>query len=70
MPKFEVIRPWHGVAMGVVFDAKEINPALASHVRAIADGAMGEVTPATPEATSQGKRGPKPKSHDNQRDGA
>lgn len=52
MPKFEVIRPWHGAAMGVVFDAESVNPALASHVRQVPDDTKSTLVVATPAADS------------------
>lgn len=63
MPKYEVIRPWHGVEVGQLFEADSINPALASHVREVKPKADADatLTPATPDAATPAKRGPKPK---------
>lgn len=63
MPKFEVIRPWHGVVIGDEFEADSVHPSLASHVREVKSGA--KLIPATPKdedaAPVKGKPGPKPK---------
>lgn len=59
MPKYEVIRPWYGVAKGDVIEVSELNPVIAGSVRLISEGAL---TPATPEAAVP-KRGRKPKSY-------
>ncbi|KES20139.1 MULTISPECIES: hypothetical protein [Pseudomonas] len=39
MPKFEVIRPWHGVTAGQIVELKEVHPSLAANVRAVGEGA-------------------------------
>lgn len=59
MPKYEVIRPWYGVAEGDVIETDALNPILNGSVRLISEGAL---TPATPEAAVP-KRGRKPKSY-------
>lgn len=67
MPKYEVIRPWHGVAEGDVVELKELHPALKANVRPVkGKAAMIDVTsqdddetvliPATPEGTSESER--------------
>lgn len=33
MPKYEVIRPWHGVSVGQVFETDRLHPALKANVR-------------------------------------
>ncbi len=35
MPKYEVIRPWHGVSVGQVFETDRLHPALKSNVREV-----------------------------------
>ena len=35
MPKYEVIRPWHGVSIGQVFETDRLHPALKSNVREV-----------------------------------
>lgn len=35
MPKYEVIRPWHGVSLGQVFETDRLHPALKSNVREV-----------------------------------
>lgn len=40
MPKFEVIRPWHGVTAGQIVELKEVHPSLAANVRAVGEGAV------------------------------
>lgn len=59
MPKYEVIRPWHGVEVGKVFNAERISPALAGHVRELKSAAAAEeagaaavLVPATPGAAA------------------
>lgn len=59
MPKYEVIRPWYGVAKGDVIEVSELNPVIAGSVKLISEGTL---TPATPEATSS-KRGRKARSY-------
>lgn len=39
MPKFEVIRPWHGVTAGQIVELKVVHPSLAANVRAVGEGA-------------------------------
>lgn len=39
MPKFEVIRPWHGVSAGQIVELKEVHPSLVANVRAVGEGA-------------------------------
>lgn len=56
MPKYEVMRPWHGVKAGQVFEADQLHPALASHVREVPIQTEAELTPAPPEAGTT-KRG-------------
>ena len=53
--KYEVIKPWHGVAKGDVVELKKVHPSLKSHVRKLSDKASAELTPATPSATSEAK---------------
>ena len=54
MSKYEVIKPWHGVSKGQTVEIGELHPALASHVRLIGSES-GELSPATPDAKSEGK---------------
>jgi len=54
MSNYEVIKPWHGVSKGQTVEIGELNPALASHVRLIGSES-GELSPATPDAKSEGK---------------
>lgn len=51
--KYEVIKPWHGVAVGDVVQLDKVHPSLKSHVRKLSDKASAELTPATPNATSR-----------------
>jgi len=53
--KYEVIKPWHGVAKGDVVELKEVHASLKSHVRKLSDKASAQLTPATPSATSEAK---------------
>lgn len=39
MPKYEVIKPWHGVRAGQIVELKEVHESLAANVRAVGDGA-------------------------------
>lgn len=48
MPTFEVIRAWHGVVMGEVFDSESVHPALASHVREAPGRSAAKLVVATP----------------------
>lgn len=50
--KYEVIKPWHGVAKGDVVQLDKVHPALKSHVRKLSDKASAELVPATPDATA------------------
>ena len=50
--KYEVIKPWHGVAAGDVVQLEKVHPSLKSHVRKISGTASAELVPATPSATS------------------
>lgn len=50
MPKFEVVRGWHGVKAGDVLVLDKVHPALESHLRLMQGEAGGELTPATPGA--------------------
>ncbi|NIF57532.1 glycoprotein [Enterobacter sp. Ap-916] len=59
MARYEVVKPWHGVAVGDVVDMDTLHPALQPHLRLIKGEAAGELTPATPAAASG--RGRKPK---------
>ncbi|WP_071608920.1 glycoprotein [Entomohabitans teleogrylli] len=58
MAKYEVVRPWHGVALGDVVEFEKLHPSLKSHLRPISSAAAAsatpaaEVTPATPAASS------------------
>lgn len=57
MAKYEVVRPWFGVNVGDVVELDKLHPALKSNVRMMLGEAGGELTPATPEATSgKGKK--------------
>ncbi|POP43359.1 hypothetical protein CHU32_09775 [Superficieibacter electus] len=51
--KYEVIKPWHGVALGDVVQLEKLHPSLKSHVRKLSDKASAELTPATPGATTE-----------------
>jgi hypothetical protein len=53
--KYEVIKPWHGVAKGDVVELNTVHPSLKSHVRKLSDKASSALTPATPTATSDNK---------------
>ena len=48
--KYEVIKPWHGVAAGDVVELKTVHPSLKSHVRKLSDKASASLVPATPNA--------------------
>ena len=52
MAKYEVMKPWHGVKSGEVVDIETLHPSLKPHVRLIQGDISGELTPATPAATS------------------
>lgn len=51
--KYEVIKPWHGVAVGDVVQLEKVHPSLKSHVRKLSDKASAELVPATPTATTE-----------------
>lgn len=51
--KYEVIKPWHGVAVGDVVQLENVHPSLKSHVRKLSDKASAELVPSTPNATSE-----------------
>ncbi|MCX3307965.1 hypothetical protein ORN12_02930 [Pantoea vagans] len=51
--KYEVIKPWHGVATGDVVQLEKVHPSLKSHVRKLSDKASAELVPATPDATTE-----------------
>ncbi|YCF39279.1 glycoprotein [Pseudomonas aeruginosa] len=53
--KYEVVRPWHGVAAGDVVEIDDLHPALKANVRPL-KGEVAELVPASPEATAP-KRG-------------
>ena len=55
MPKFEVVRGWHGVKVGDILVLDKVHPALESHLRLMQGDAGGELTPATPEAGNDAK---------------
>ncbi|WP_337026102.1 hypothetical protein [Pantoea eucrina] len=48
--KYEVIKPWHGVASGDVVQLETVHPSLKSHVRKLSSKASAELVPATPDA--------------------
>ena len=50
--KYEVIKPWHGVAVGDVVQLDKVHSALKSHVRKLSDKAAAELVPATPDAST------------------
>ncbi|UIL54006.1 hypothetical protein LZU96_08810 [Pantoea agglomerans] len=50
--KYEVIKPWHGVAKGDVVQLEAVHPSLKPHVRKLSGKASAELVPATPSATS------------------
>lgn len=39
MPKYEVIKPWHGVRAGQIVELKEVHESLVANVRAVGEGA-------------------------------
>lgn len=47
MAKYEVVRPWFGVAVGDVIETDRLHPAIASNVRVVAEPA--KLDPATPK---------------------
>lgn len=48
--KYEVIKPWHGVAKGDVVQLETVHPSLKPHVRKLSDKASAQLVPATPSA--------------------
>ncbi|EMP5829123.1 hypothetical protein R1R65_001606 [Klebsiella oxytoca] len=55
MAKYEVVRPWNGVALGQIVEIENLHPALKSNVRLMRGEEGGELTPATPEAGTDTK---------------
>lgn len=55
MAKYEVVRPWNGVALGQVVELENLHPALKSNVHLMRGEAGGELSPATPEAGTDTK---------------
>ena len=55
MAKYEVVRPWNGVALGQVVEIENLHPALKSNVRLLCGEAGGGLIPATPEAGTDTK---------------
>lgn len=51
MAKYEVVRPWFGVAVGDIIETDRLHPAIESNVRQVTESA--KLDPATPK--------PKPK---------
>lgn len=52
MARYEVVRPWHGVKLGDVFETEKLHPSLKSNVRPI-KGQAAELVPATPGAKTE-----------------
>lgn len=50
--KYEVIKPWHGVSLGDVVEFEKLHPALKPNVRKLSGKASAELTPATPNAST------------------
>ncbi|WP_312265086.1 hypothetical protein [Mixta calida] len=50
--KYEVTRPWHGVSLGDVVELEKLHPSLKSHVHKLSGKASAELTPATPDAST------------------
>lgn len=50
--KYEVTRPWSGVSLGDVVELEKLHPSLKSHVRKLSGKASAELTPATPDAST------------------
>ncbi|EJA3078712.1 hypothetical protein MYD35_004113 [Cronobacter sakazakii] len=50
--KYEVTKPWHGVSLGDVVELENLHPSLKSHVRKLSGKASAELTPATPDAST------------------
>lgn len=53
--KYEVVKPWHGVALGDVVELGKVHPSLKPHVRKLSDKAAAELVPATPGAGTDNK---------------
>ncbi|MDU4747705.1 MAG: hypothetical protein E6X99_15950 [Pantoea sp.] len=53
--KYEVIKPWHGVATGDVFEFETVHPSLKPHLRKLSGKAATELVPATPNAGTDAK---------------
>lgn len=53
--KYEVVKPWHGVALGDVVELGKVHPSLKPHVRKLSDKAAAELVPATPVAGTDNK---------------
>ena len=53
MPKYEVVRGWHGVKVGDVLVLENVHPSLESHLRLMQGEAAGELKPATPDAGTE-----------------
>ena len=51
--KYEVTRPWHGVSLGDVVELEKLHPSLKSHVRKLSVKASAELTPSTPDASTE-----------------
>jgi len=56
MAKYEVIRPWHGVALGAVVELKKLHPALKANVRPLR-GEAAELVPTTPGGSKPPAKG-------------
>lgn len=57
MTKYEVIRPWYGVAVGDIVEFESLNPAFKSNVRLMRGEAGGTLNPVTPGAGNNGSEG-------------
>lgn len=53
MPKYEVVKPWHGVKAGDVVVLDTVHPALKANVRPLR-GEAAELVPATPAGANGG----------------
>lgn len=53
MSKYEVVKPWHGVALGQTVEMDNVHPALKSHLRLMRGDSGAELTPATPSASTE-----------------
>lgn len=53
--KYIVEIPWHGVKKGQMVEFEKLHPALKANVKPIDEEMLGELTPATPEATADKK---------------